>query len=526
MPHAEQRCTPTESANKPGRRERLRAVVRYDLPASLVVFLVALPLSLGIAIASDAPVLAGLTAAIVGGVVAGWLGGSPLQVSGPAAGLTVVVADLVAQFGWAITCFITVVAGALQILLGLTRVARAALAISPVVVHAMLAGIGITIALQQVHVLLGGESDSSAWNNVTGLPAQVVGAHRPGVVLGLLVIAILVGWRWAPPRLARIPGPLVAIVVVTAVSLLFPFRVSRIELNGSVLDALQLPSLPERNWGAVALAVVTVTLITSIQSLLTAVSIDRMHSGPRTDFNRELIGQGAANMVSGAIGGLPIAGVIVRSAANVSAGARSRASTVMHGFWVLLFAVPFAGLVEKIPTAALAGLLIVIGIELLKPAHIETAMRNGDFAVYLITVVSVVFLNLLHGVLIGLAVAVAVTGWRVVRAKVQATVVGAEWHVVVEGACTFLALPRLTGVLASIPEGTDVTVHLSATYLDHSARQAITDWQRQHSATGGAVRIHEQDSTQATHTGDPATPRRAAHLNLVAAGPRPATETD
>ncbi|WP_197513485.1 SulP family inorganic anion transporter, partial [Mycobacterium sp. E2462] len=249
-------------------------------------------------------------------------------------------------------------------------------------------------------------------------------------------------------------------------------------------------------------------------------------SWPRTDFNRELIGQGAANMVSGAIGGLPIAGVIVRSAANVSAGARSRASTVMHGFWVLLFAVPFAGLVEKIPTAALAGLLIVIGIELLKPAHIETAMRNGDFAVYLITVVSVVFLNLLHGVLIGLAVAVAVTGWRVVRAKVQATVVGAEWHVVVEGACTFLALPRLTGVLASIPEGTDVTVHLSATYLDHSARQAITDWQRQHSATGGAVRIHEQDSTQATHTADPATPRRAAHLNLVAAGPRPATETD
>ncbi|MBS2079678.1 SulP family inorganic anion transporter, partial [Mycobacterium tuberculosis] len=111
--------------------------------------------------------------------------------------------------------------------------------------------------------------------------------------------------------------------------------------------------------------------------LLTAVSIDRMHNGPRTDFNRELIGQGAANIASGAIGGLPIAGVIVRSAANVTAGARTRASTIMHGFWILLFAVPFAGLVEKIPTAALAGLLIVIGIELLKPAHIETALRNG-----------------------------------------------------------------------------------------------------------------------------------------------------
>ena len=183
-------------------RERLRSVIRHDVPASLAVFLVALPLSLGIAIASNAPVLAGLVAAIVGGVVAGAIGGSPLQVSGPAAGLTVVVADLVSEFGWAITCFITAAAGALQILLGLSRVARAALAISPVVVHAMLAGIGITIALQEAHVLLGGASKSTAWSNVIALPGQFVGAHRPGVVLGVLVIAVLVAWRWVPVRFA------------------------------------------------------------------------------------------------------------------------------------------------------------------------------------------------------------------------------------------------------------------------------------------------------------------------------------
>src|SRR5690348_11836837 len=183
-----------------GSRRYLEQLIRYDVPASLVVFLVALPLSLGIAIASGAPIMAGLIAAIVGGVVAGAVGGSPLQVSGPAAGLTVVVADLVSEFGWAVTCFITMVAGILQVVLGLSRVARAALAISPVVVHAMLAGIGITIALQQVHVLLGGASESSAWSNVTGLPAQIVGAHRPGLALGLLVIAILVAWRWVPAR--------------------------------------------------------------------------------------------------------------------------------------------------------------------------------------------------------------------------------------------------------------------------------------------------------------------------------------
>src|SRR3954464_8272572 len=155
--------------------------LRYDLPASLVVFLVALPLSLGIAIASGAPALAGLIAAVVGGVVAGALGGSPLQVSGPAAGLTVVVAGLVAQFGWKVTCAITVAAGVLQVLFGLSRVARAALAISPVVVHAMLAGIGITIALQQIHVLLGGESNSTALANVTELPAQLLNAGGPEV---------------------------------------------------------------------------------------------------------------------------------------------------------------------------------------------------------------------------------------------------------------------------------------------------------------------------------------------------------
>ncbi|KQH78325.1 transporter [Mycobacterium gordonae] len=463
--------------------------MQHDLPASLVVFLVALPLSLGIAIASDAPVLAGLIAAIVGGIVGGALGGSPLQVSGPAAGLTVIVADLIAEFGWGLTCFITAVAGLMQVLLGLSRVARAALAISPVVVHAMLAGIGITIALQQTHVLLGGESHSSAWVNVVELPAQILGAHRPGLFLGLLVIAIMVAWRWAPAKLAAIPGPLVAIVVVTVISVVFPFTVSRITLEGSVIDALQLPSIPHGNWGAVVVGIITVTLITSVQSLLTAVATDRMHTGPRTNLDRELIGQGASNIVSGAIGGLPIAGVIVRSSANIKAGAKTSASTILHGFWILLFALPFAGLIEQIPSAALAGLLIVIGIQLLQPAHIETAVKTGDFAIYLVTIVAVVFLNLLHGVLIGLALAIAMTGWRVIRAKVQAAADGDQWRVTIEGACTFLSLPRLTRVLASIPRGSTVTLHIAVTYLDHAAHQAITDWQQQHLANGGQVHI-------------------------------------
>lgn len=192
----------------------------------------------------------------------------------------------------------------------------------------------------------------------------------------------------------------------------------------------------------------------------------------------------------------------------------------MHGVWILLFAVPFAGLVEQIPTAALAGLLIVIGIELLKPAHIETASRNGDLVVYLVTIVGVVFLNLLHGVMIGLAVAVVVTGWRVVRARVEAKPVGDEWHVFIEGACTFLALPRLTGVLATIPERTTVTVHLVANYLDHAAHQAISDWQRRHCAMGGAVKVHNGPMEPYGRVSKSSKgSSRAVHLSLVEANP-------
>ena len=476
---------------------RLAPIFRYDLPASLVVFLVALPLSLGIAIASGAPALAGLIAAIVGGIVAGAMGGSPLQVSGPAAGLTVVVASLVAQFGWKVTCAITVAAGVLQVLFGLSRVARAALAISPVVVHAMLAGIGLTIALQQVHVLLGGEINSSAWRNITELPNQMVNAHGPGLMLGGLVIAVLAGWRWLPKSVAKVPGPLVAILLATVLAAVLALDVDRVRLDGSLIDAIGLPSLPNGNWGAFAVGVLTVALIASVESLLSAVSVDRMHNGPRTNFDREMIGQGAANITSGAIGGLPVTGVIVRSSTNVKSGAKTRASAILHGVWVLMFALPFAGLAEQIPTVALAGLLIVIGIQLVKRAHIETARRTGDIAVYAVTLLGVIFLNLLEGVLIGLALAIVLVVWRVVRARVKAEPTGdGEWRVLVEGSCSFLSLPRLAQTLATVPAGSTVTMELSVDYIDHAAHEVIEDWCRQHRNVGGAVEICEIGSVE------------------------------
>jgi carbonic anhydrase len=487
--------------------------LRHDVPASLVVFLVALPLSLGIAIASGAPLMAGLIAAVVGGIVAGSIGGSVLQVSGPAAGLTVVVAGLIDDFGWQMTCVITICAGAVQILFGVIRVARAALGVAPVVVHAMLAGIGVTIVLQQIHVLMGGSSRSSAWENIKALPNGILHRELHEVIVGGLVIAILLLWPKLPAKIRLIPGALVAIVVATAVAEAAGLEgVDRIELSANFFHAISLPHLPPtapegEPWvaeiGEVALGVLTVALIASVESLLSAVGIDKLHKGPRTNFDREMIGQGSANVVSGLLGGLPVTGVIVRSSTNVAAGARSRMSAVLHGVWILLFASLFTELVELIPKSALAGLLIVIGIQLVKLAHIELAWRTGNFAVYAITIVCVVFLNLLEGVAIGLAVAIAILLTRIVRAPIEAQPYGGNeskhWRVDIDGTLSFLLLPRLTKVLSTLPPGSDVRLTLNADYIDEAVSEAISDWRHAHEATGGVVVIVETTPAKLHH---------------------------
>ncbi len=478
--------------------------LRHDVPASLVVFLVALPLSLGIAIASGAPLAAGLIAAVVGGIVAGAFGGSSVQVSGPAAGLTVVVAGLIDDLGFPMLCLMTIGAGALQIGFGLTRMARAALAIAPVVVHAMLAGIGITIVLQQIHVLMGGSSHSSAWQNLVALPGGILHHELDEVITGGTVIVILLVWSKLPAKVRMIPAPLVAIVAATALAIAAGLDADRISLSGNFFDALNLPNIlgttPKgKPWidetEDIVVGVLTIALIASVESLLCAVGVDKLHSGPRTNFDREIIGQGTANVVSGLLGGLPITGVIVRSSANVAAGARTRVSAVLHGVWILLFASLFTDLVELIPKAALAGLLIVIGTRLITLAHIKLAWRTGNFVVYAVTILSVVFLNLLEGVAIGLAVAVGLLLVRVTRAPVSVQPVGGQdskqWRIDIDGTLSFLLLPRLTKALSSVPQGSAVTVNMNADYIDDSVSEAISDWQRAHEARGGVVAIVE-----------------------------------
>ncbi|MFF1807892.1 SulP family inorganic anion transporter [Streptomyces sp. NPDC058251] len=511
-------CVPTRAADStrprrihephsppptPPRRFRIAGA---DLSASIAVFLIALPLSLGIALATGAPLQAGLVAAAVGGLVAGRLGGSPLQVSGPAAGLTVVTADLIHRYGWRTTCAITVLAGAAQLGLGCLRVARTALAVSPAIVHGMLAGIGVTIAVAQLHIVLGGTPQSSVLDNLRALPNQLAHVHPAAVSMSVLTLTLLFAWPRIPGRigqlLRKIPAALVAVAGATVTA----------SLAGLILPKVDLPSwsshalagLPEGPVLGIAAAVLAVTLVCSVQSLLGAVAVDKLVAKrpdlqtrvTRSDLDRELLGQGAANMVSGALGGLPVAGVAVRSSANVQAGAVSRNSTMVHGVFVVVAALLMVPILELIPLASLAALVMAVGIQMVSLHHIRTVTRHREVLVYAVTTLGVVVLGVLQGVALGVSVAVGVALNRLARTRITHEEKEGVHYVRVRGQLTFLAVPRLSRALHLIPQGADTVVELDGSFMDHAAYESLHDWRNAHFAGGGAVELTGRAGTR------------------------------
>ncbi|WP_225798948.1 SulP family inorganic anion transporter [Streptomyces sp. NK15101] len=498
-------CTPARTTNRPRiqrphsppegpRRFRLAGA---DVSASIAVFLIALPLSLGIALATGAPLQAGLVAAAVGGLVAGRFGGAPLQVSGPAAGLTVVTAELIQRYGWRTTCAITALAGLSQLALSALRVARSALAVSPAIVHGMLGGIGVTIALAQLHIVLGGTPQSSAVDNFLGLPAQLARAHPEALAISALTVAVLLCWPRLPGRAGRlvrkVPAALVAVAGATAAAAFAGLAVPRVDLPSWSSHAL--PGLPEGPVLGIAAGVLTITLVTSVQSLLSAVAVDKLvaargDSGrgiPRSRLDRELAGQGAANLVSGALGGLPVAGVAVRSVANVSAGAVSRASTMLHGLWIVLAALLLVPVLDLIPLPALAALVMVVGIQMVNITHIRTVTRHREVIVYAVTLTGVVLVGILEGVALGIAVAIAVSLHRLARTRITREERDGRHLLHVRGQLTFLAVPRLSRALHQLPRGSDVVVELDGSFMDHAAYETLSDWTTGHLAHGGTV---------------------------------------
>ncbi|QQQ74956.1 bifunctional SulP family inorganic anion transporter/carbonic anhydrase [Saccharothrix sp. 6-C] len=468
----------------------LAAVLRHDLPASLVVFLISVPLSLGVAAATGAPLMAGLISAVVGGILAGALSGTPVLVSGPATGSVVIIAGVIAEYGWAATAAITLAAGAVQIAFGLGRLGRVALSLSPAVVHGMLAGIGLSIAVGQLSVVVGGSAATSVLDNLANVLTADVGWSA--LLVGALAVLALLLWPHVP-RAGFVPAPLVAVLAATLATV--GLDVARVDLPADLLGQVVLPRVPSGSFGAVTFAVLTVAVVTSVESLLSAVAVDKLHDGPRADLDRELIAQGAANVVTGALGGLPIAGAIARSSTNVAAGARTRASTVLHGLWVAVFVLALGWVLELIPLAALAGVLLVVGVRLVSVRRMRALWRHGEFSAYAVTVVGVLVLGLVEGVLLGVAAAVLRSLYRLTRSSVRIEEEPDSWRVTIRGSLVFLGAGRLVRGLRAIPLGQRVVLELHIDFLDHGAYEAIDDWRVGYERLGGHVEVDEVHDT-------------------------------
>ncbi|MFD9854960.1 SulP family inorganic anion transporter [[Kitasatospora] papulosa] len=486
-------------------RVRTFPYLRQDFAASLVVFLVALPLCVGVAVASGVPAELGLVTGIVGGIVTGLMRGSSLQVSGPAAGLTVLVFEAVQSFGLPALGVIVLTTGLLQVGMGALRLGRWFRAISVSVVEGMLAGIGLVLIAGQLYAAAGVDAPLSGTGKVTGIPGLLVDAVSSpaaltSLALGASTIALVVGWRRMPKRVRAVPGALAAVVLATLATLVFDLPVETVRVQG-LLDAVQVPALSE--FGGLATlsllgTVAAFTLIASAESLFSAAAVDRLHDGPRTQYDKELMAQGTGNTVCGILGALPMTAVIVRSSANVQAGARTRASRVLHGVWLLLFAALLPSALALIPLPALAGILIHAGWKLIPLRSLVPLWREhrGEAMILVVTAVAIVTINMFEGVLIGLALSVAKAAWDASHIKLEVVDSSPDGvRARLSGNATFLRLPKILDSLEALPDDRPVSLNLSGLHhLDHACRTALENWAERHSSSGTEpVRLTRDD---------------------------------
>ncbi|POA35127.1 MULTISPECIES: SulP family inorganic anion transporter [unclassified Pseudomonas] len=485
---------------------QLKAVLPRELLASVVVFLVALPLCMGIAIASGMPPAKGLITGIIGGLVVGWLAGSPLQVSGPAAGLAVLVFELVRQHGVAMLGPILLLAGFLQLVAGRLRLGCWFRVTAPAVVYGMLAGIGVLIVLSQVHVMLDGVPKPSGLDNLSGFPAAVAqalptlggGLGWQAGLLGLSTILVMGLWeKFRPQGLRFIPGALLGVGLATLASLALALNVKRVEVPANLAEAIDwlkpadLLNFADPN---LLIAAFAVAFIASAETLLSAAAVDRMHSGERSDFDRELSAQGIGNMLCGLVGALPMTGVIVRSSANVQAGAKTRLSAIFHGVWLLAFVLLLSSVLQSIPVASLAGVLVYTGVKLVDLKAFRGLGRYGRMPMitYAVTALAIIFSDLLTGVLVGFGLTLAKLAWKASRLKISLIDLPAEGEMELRlmGAATFLKVPALTRVLGAIPAGATVHVPLNnLSYIDHSCLELLEEWGRANASKGSKLLI-------------------------------------
>lgn len=484
--------------------------LQADIPASIVVFLVAIPLCLGIALASGAPLFSGLIAGIVGGLVVGSISKSSIGVSGPAAGLAVIVLDAINDFGsYEIFLVAVVLAGIIQIIIGFAKGGIIAYYFPSSVIMGMLAGIGLIIFLKQIPHAFGYDRDPMGDLEYSQMDQQntfselfnMLNFISPGVLI-ITAVSLLILLLWESRLfkkskvLSMIPGPLVA--VVAGIFLKMAFDASA-ELKLSAAQMVQIPvseslsgfvnnfSFP--SWSALAnpqvyLTAFIIAIVASLETLLSVEATDKLDPYKRiTPTNRELKAQGVGNIVSGLIGGLPVTQVIVRSSANAQSGGRTKASAVIHGALILLSIILIPVVLNLIPLATLAAILLLVGYKLARPALFKKMYRQGrgQFAPFVITVLAILFTDLLIGLAIGLVVAALFVLYNNYRIPFQLhrsdSSEGKYIRIELAQEVTFLNKASILKTLDQVPDNATVEIDTTSTrYMHHDVKEIIEDF--------------------------------------------------
>mgnify|MGYP003131032279 FL=1 len=480
-----------------------------DLIAGLVVFLVALPLCLGIALASGAPLFSGLLSGIIGGIVVGSLSGSSTSVSGPAAGLTAIVIAQIAALG-SFEAFLLAVmlGGMIQIVLGIVRAGSLSAFFPSSVIKGLLAAIGVILILKQIPHVVGHDSDPEGEmsfsqpdkeNTFSEILTLFEGEiHMGAAVVGLTSIVLLVGWqRIKLLKKSVIPGPLMVVLLGVGLHFLFqrlggPWAIQtshlvQIPVAESASDLMSFLTFPDfSQWAnpAIYTAAVTIAIVASLETLLNLEAVDKLDPENRNSpASRELIAQGVGNVTAGMIGGLPVTSVIVRSSVNVHAGAKTKGSSIFHGI-LLLIAVAFIPMyMNMIPLAALAAILLVTGFKLASPALFRQMWSEGryQFLPFLITLLSIVFTDLLIGILIGLGVSLLFilnsSLRQPIRRIVETHVGGDVLHIELANQVSFLNRAALDKVFNNASRGTNMLIDASGTdYIDPDILSLIQEF--------------------------------------------------
>ncbi|WP_374200654.1 SulP family inorganic anion transporter [Streptomyces sp. ATCC 21386] len=513
--HAGQNHPPSGPERSRTRASAGRIDFGTEITASLVVFLVALPLCIGVAVASGVPAELGIISGVIGGLVVGAVRGSTLQVSGPAAGLAALVAETVMEFGVAMLGVIVLFSGLLQIVLGLVKLGRMFQAISIAVVQGMLAGIGLPLMFSQLYPMSDAKAPGTPLDNMAGVPgliADTVTNPQALIAAGLGIVTIVLSfvWKQVPGPVRKIPAALVAVGIGIAVASLPGVEVKTLQV-GNLLASVDVPG-PEQLSGlagaGVITAILTFTVIASAESLFTAAAVDRMHDGPRTRYNTELIAQGAGNTVAGLLGALPITAVVARSSANVQAGAKTRLSRTLHGLWLLAFALLLPQVLALIPISVLAGVLVHSGWKLFAPEQFPKMWRQdrGEFAVMTLTTLVITATALLEGVLFGLAAGVVLAALRMSQTVIRQHIEDDTAKVVMAGNATFLRLPKLIDALEGAAASGKPRIRLDllgVTHLDHACRSQIEEFVAQQRGAGLRVELLMPDLTKSPAAAEP-----------------------